>query len=98
MRPEISLGVLPKVTPTFICFYYTFTHLFNFIYTRVFCLHVCAPYVCSTLRGRRRTLCPLELELQMGCEPSCGCQELNPGPLREQPEFLATEPTHNLFF
>lgn len=34
----------------------------------------------------------------MGCEPSCECQESNPGPLREQPELLATEPSHNLFF
>lgn len=85
MRPKVSLGVLPKVPSTFICSYYTFMHLFN-LYVHVFCLHVCAPYVCSTLRGQRRALYPLELELQMGCESSCECQELNPGPLREQPE------------
>lgn len=62
MRPEVSLGVLPKVPPTLICFYYTFMYLFN-LYVHVFCLHVCAPYVCSTLKDQRRALCPLELEL-----------------------------------
>jgi len=27
------------------------------------------------------------------CEPPCGCWELNPGPLEEQPVFLTTEPS-----
>jgi hypothetical protein len=27
------------------------------------------------------------------CELSCGCQELNPGPLEEQPVLLTTEPS-----
>ena len=28
-----------------------------------------------------------------GCEPPCGCWELNSEPLEEQPAFLATEPS-----
>ena len=27
-----------------------------------------------------------------GCEPLCGCWELNPGPLQEQQGLLSTEP------
>jgi hypothetical protein len=29
-----------------------------------------------------------------GCEPPCGCWDLNSGPLEEQSVFLATEPSH----
>jgi hypothetical protein len=32
---------------------------------RFICLHVCAACVCSTYRGQKRALDPLELELQM---------------------------------
>jgi hypothetical protein len=28
-----------------------------------------------------------------GCEPPCGCWELESGPLEEQPVLLATEPS-----
>jgi hypothetical protein len=28
-----------------------------------------------------------------GCEPPCGCWELNSGPLEEQPVLLTTEPS-----
>ena len=28
-----------------------------------------------------------------GCEPPCGCWELNPGPIEEKPVLLATEPS-----
>ena len=28
-----------------------------------------------------------------GCEPSCGCWELNSGPLEEQPVLLTAEPS-----
>ena len=31
-----------------------------------------------------------------GCEPPCGCWELNPGPLQVQPMLLATEPSLQL--
>ena len=34
-----------------------------------------------------------------GCEPSCGCWELSPGPLEVQPILLTTEPsTHPRYF
>jgi hypothetical protein len=31
-----------------------------------------------------------------GCEPPCGCWDLNSGPLEEQSMFLTTEPSHQL--
>ena len=31
-----------------------------------------------------------------GCEPPCGCRELNPGPLEEQPVLLTAEPSLQL--
>ena len=34
-----------------------------------------------------------ETEITDACEPLCGCQELNPGPLEEQLVFLTTEPS-----
>jgi hypothetical protein len=36
-----------------------------------------------------------------GCEPPCGCWDLNSGPLEEQSVLLTTEPSlqsHKLFF
>ena len=47
----------------------------------VFCLYVC---LCEGVRssGARVT---------DRCELSCGCWELNPGPLEEQPVLLTTE-------
>jgi hypothetical protein len=29
-----------------------------------------------------------------GCEPPCGCWDLNSGPLEEQSALLTTEPSH----
>ena len=31
-----------------------------------------------------------------GCEPPCGCWDLNSGPLEEQLALLTTEPAHQL--
>ena len=31
-----------------------------------------------------------------GCEPPCGCWELNSGPLEEQTVLLTSEPSHQL--
>jgi hypothetical protein len=39
---------------------------------------------------------PLELEVTDSCEPPCGCWELNPGPLEEQPVVLTIEPSLQL--
>lgn len=46
----------------------------------------CAPCVSSNLRGLKRTLDDLELELPGGC------WELNRGPLQEQQTLLTAEP------
>jgi hypothetical protein len=32
-----------------------------------------------------------------GCEPPCGCWNLNSGPLEEQSVFLPAEPSHQLY-
>jgi len=60
--------------------------LISFIlYTWTFCLHVCMCTVCT------QCLCKWEEGIKLpgtrvtdGCEPSCGCWELNSGPLEEQ--------------
>lgn len=46
------------------------------------CLHMCLYTMCvpGALRGQKKMLDPLELELQ---EHLCGCWELNPGFLEE---------------
>jgi hypothetical protein len=33
------------------------------------------------------------MELKDGCEPPCGCWELNPGPLKEEPILLTVKPS-----
>ena len=33
------------------------------------------------------------IEVTDGCEPTCGCWDLNPGPLQEQQVLLTTEPS-----
>jgi hypothetical protein len=33
-----------------------------------------------------------------GCKLPCGCWELNPGPLEEQPVLVTTEPSLQLLF
>ena len=55
-------------------------NLYLFIlYVRMLCLHV----------HQRRGLDPIP----DGCEPPCGCWELNSGPLEEQPVLLTAEPS-----
>lgn len=41
--------------------------------------------------GQKKVSGLLELELKMIVSPPCGCQELNLGPLEEQPMLLASE-------
>jgi hypothetical protein len=48
----------------------------------VFCLQ-CLP------TGQKRASDPIA----DGCEPPCGCWELNSGPLEEQPVLLTSEPS-----
>lgn len=57
------------------------------------CFLVCLCVICAAGApgGQRRVSEPLELELQVVCEPPCGCWEFNPGPLEEQPLDLNSE-------
>jgi hypothetical protein len=40
----------------------------------VFCLHACMCMSHVYLSGQKGTLDPLELELQLTCEPPCGAE------------------------
>ena len=44
-----------------------------------------------TMQASRGCQTPLKLELTDSCEPPCGCWELNPAPVEEQPVFLIAE-------
>ena len=55
-----------------------------YVYASCVCVCVC---VYTTLRNKERKLDSLGLELQN----TCGCWELNPGPLEEHYILLATE-------
>lgn len=69
-HPDITLSPVyrgmsyPDTTLTF-----SFKSLFNFIFcVWVFCfvyIHVCVPHACLALRGQKRTVDPLEWELQV---------------------------------
>ena len=50
----------------------------------IFCLYVCRPE-----KGTRL--------ITDGCEPPCGCWEMNSGPLEEQAMLLTTEPSFQPF-
>lgn len=56
----------------------------------MFYLDVCLYTICvsSILRGQGS----LESGITCSCEPPCGCQETNPGPLEEQPVILTSDP------
>lgn len=61
----------------------------------VFCLQVCLCTTCTSdvHTGQKRVSDPSRPGVTEGCELPCGCWELNPGPLQEQPVLLATEPS-----
>ena len=63
----------------FVCFSYLLSVYRSFIW-----MYVCVACACSALRGQKRVSNPLELP--------CGCWELYPGPLEEQPVLITTEP------
>ena len=67
------------------------------------CLFVCLMYM-SALSAHIPCM-PEEGIRSDGCEPPCGCWELNSGPLEEQPVLLTAKPSlqppnfsHNEFF
>ena len=56
-------------------------------------------YVYSVLPACMPAHQKTELDLIIdGCEPPCGCCELNSGPLEEQLELLTAEPSLQPFF
>jgi hypothetical protein len=46
---------------------------------------------CSCLQAPQKRASDLIMD---GCEPPCGCWELDSGPLEEQSVLLTTEPSH----
>jgi hypothetical protein len=57
-------------------------------------MYVCAPHTCLVFtEARSELLGPLGQGLEEVCELPCGCWELNPGPLEEQPVFLTDDPS-----
>lgn len=55
----------------------------------MFCLHVCVPHAC--LGGQKRVLDPFGTGVSDSCGPSCGCWELNRGPLEGQSVLRSVE-------
>jgi hypothetical protein len=60
--------------------------LFFNIYLFIICKHTVAVFRHSR-RGH-------QIFVMDGCEPPCGCWDLNLGPLEEQSALLTTEPSH----
>lgn len=60
------------------------------------CACVCTLSVPGACKSQKRALDPLELELQITYEPSCGCWKPNPGILQEKQELLTDEPSTQL--
>jgi hypothetical protein len=63
-----------------------FVFLFLNIYLFIICKHTVAVFRHSR-RGH-------QIVVMDGCEPPCGCWDLNLGPLEEQSVLLTTEPSH----
>lgn len=71
---------------------------FRFIYLILciwdFCLHVCmytTMYILDAWEGQKR-VSSSRTAVTDGCQPLCGCWDLNSDPLEEQPMFLPAEP------
>ena len=75
-----SNAIIPYLYSVFILFFYFFKYLFIYYVYNI--LSVCMP------AGQKRAP-----DLIDGCEPPCGCWELNSGPLEEQAVLLTTEPS-----
>jgi hypothetical protein len=75
---------LNYIEPCTACFLSSSKGLYTHTHTHTFCFQVRTPKEEST-RFHGTTVVD-------GCEPPCGCWELNSGPLGEQPVLLTTEP------
>jgi hypothetical protein len=77
-----------QLTPALLwfCYSWTVSHLWNPFLKHVFIYLICVH--CSYLQThQKRTSDPIT----DGCEPPCGCWELNSEPLEEQPVLLTVE-------
>ena len=82
--PSLVLGLI-----LFLNFFIFYLFIFNFLFilcTLVFCLHVC---LCKGVQSHGTGATD-------SCKLPCGCWDLNPGPLEEQPVLLTTEPSLQL--
>jgi hypothetical protein len=61
-----------------------------YVYECFTCIYVCAPYVPGVQEDQKIFQIP-ESRVTDACESLCGCWELNPGPLQEQPVLLTSE-------
>lgn len=59
---------------------YACEFIYLFYVVCLFCLHICVPHACSVQGGQKRSLDPLELELQMivTCHVCAGSQTESP--------------------
>ena len=69
--------------------YYCLLMFLNYLFLLVSYLHTCVQYLQRPEEGIRS----LGTGVTGGCELPCGCWELNPGPLEEQPVLVTTEPS-----
>jgi hypothetical protein len=65
-------------------------NIYLFIYLLVYLLYVSTPKLSSDTPERASDF------ITGGCEPPCGCWDLNLGPLEEQSALLTAEPSHQL--
>ena len=78
--------VLRQYTTLNILIYITNIFLFLKIYLFIICVYTVAVFKYSR-RGH-------QIFVTDGCEPPCGCWDLNSGPLEEQSVLLTAEPSH----
>lgn len=63
------------------------------VYKCLVCIHICAPCVPGTLRGRKKAYNSRGGVTQIICKLPRECLGLTEGPLEEQLEFLTAEPS-----
>jgi hypothetical protein len=76
----------PNQPPQNLCFHFFFFLFFFFLKIYLFYLY---EYILAVFRHQRRASDPIT----DGCEPPCGCWDLNSGPLEEQLVLLTAEPS-----
>jgi hypothetical protein len=84
-HPKMSSAIL-----SFCMHVFFFFHFFLKIYLFIICKYTVAVF--------RRTRRGHQISVTGGCEPPCGCWDLNSGPLEEQSGALTLEPSHQPSF